>query len=212
MLVSNKDSQRNVVESLSCVWLFVTPWMVARQTLLSMEFSQQEYWSDCHFLLHEGIVRNKLHFILALVLISFLRIIRSWVIFPLSAQRYICFSLSRIASIETEGSELPTKNRSSSANAKLKIWQNFNQKKKKKLLATFSLRDSCQEWFPKSRIYFISPLFKISKSYNFQSIWQTGSSTCEASEVLTKTTCVIGSYYLECEHIGLKKTSIWWQC
>lgn len=94
----------------------------------------------------------------------------------------------------------------------LKYGRILTRKKKKKLLATFSLRDSCQEWFPKSRIYFISPLFKISKSYNFQSIWQTGSSTCEASEVLTKTTCVIGSYYLECEHIGLKKTSIWWQC
>ena len=30
--------------SLSCVWLFVTPWTVACQALLSMEFSKQEYW------------------------------------------------------------------------------------------------------------------------------------------------------------------------
>ena len=30
---------------LSHVWLFVTPWTVANQTLLSMEFSRQEYWS-----------------------------------------------------------------------------------------------------------------------------------------------------------------------
>ena len=29
----------------SCVWLFVTPWTVARQAPLSMEFSRQEYWS-----------------------------------------------------------------------------------------------------------------------------------------------------------------------
>ena len=29
----------------SCVRLFVTPWTVARQTPLSMEFSKQEYWS-----------------------------------------------------------------------------------------------------------------------------------------------------------------------
>ena len=30
---------------LSCVWLFVTPWTVALQAALSMEFSQQEYWN-----------------------------------------------------------------------------------------------------------------------------------------------------------------------
>ena len=30
---------------LSCVWLFVTPWTVARPALLSMGFSRQEYWS-----------------------------------------------------------------------------------------------------------------------------------------------------------------------
>ena len=31
--------------SLSHVWLFTTPWSVARQPPLSMEFSRQEYWS-----------------------------------------------------------------------------------------------------------------------------------------------------------------------
>ena len=31
--------------SLSRVWLFATPWTVAHQTPLSMEFSRQEYWS-----------------------------------------------------------------------------------------------------------------------------------------------------------------------
>ena len=36
---------------LSHVQLFVTPWTVACQALLSMEFSRQEYWSGCHFLL-----------------------------------------------------------------------------------------------------------------------------------------------------------------
>ena len=30
---------------LSCVRLFVTPWNVARQALLSVGFSRQEYWS-----------------------------------------------------------------------------------------------------------------------------------------------------------------------
>ena len=29
----------------SCVRLFVTPWTIARQTLLCMGFSRQEYWS-----------------------------------------------------------------------------------------------------------------------------------------------------------------------
>ena len=31
------------------VWLFVTPWTVAHQVLLSMEFSGQEYWSRLPF-------------------------------------------------------------------------------------------------------------------------------------------------------------------
>ena len=31
-------------QSLSCVWLFVTPWTVACQAPLSMGFSRQEYW------------------------------------------------------------------------------------------------------------------------------------------------------------------------
>ena len=33
-----------VVQSLSCVRLFVTPWTVARHAPLSMGFSRQEYW------------------------------------------------------------------------------------------------------------------------------------------------------------------------
>ena len=35
--------------TLSCVQLFVTPWTVARQAPLSMEFSRQEYWSELSF-------------------------------------------------------------------------------------------------------------------------------------------------------------------
>ena len=34
---------------LSHVWLFVTPWMVAHQVPLSMEFSLQEHWSGLPF-------------------------------------------------------------------------------------------------------------------------------------------------------------------
>ena len=33
----------------SCVWLFATPWTVARQAPLSMGFSRQEYWSGLPF-------------------------------------------------------------------------------------------------------------------------------------------------------------------
>ena len=39
----------------SHVWLFVAPWTIAHQAPLSMEFSRQEYWSSCHFLL-QGIL------------------------------------------------------------------------------------------------------------------------------------------------------------
>ena len=34
---------------LSCVWLFATPWTVAHQALLSVEFSRQKYWSGLSF-------------------------------------------------------------------------------------------------------------------------------------------------------------------
>ena len=36
-------------QSLSCVPLFVTPWTIAHQALLSMELSRQEYWSRLPF-------------------------------------------------------------------------------------------------------------------------------------------------------------------
>ena len=39
-----------VVQLLSCVQLFVTPWTVARQAPLSIEFSRQECWSRLLFL------------------------------------------------------------------------------------------------------------------------------------------------------------------
>ena len=37
------------MKSLSCVWLFATPWTVAYQVPSSMEFSRQEYWSGLPF-------------------------------------------------------------------------------------------------------------------------------------------------------------------
>ena len=37
------------VKSLSRVWLFATPWTIACQAPLSMEFSRQENWSGLPF-------------------------------------------------------------------------------------------------------------------------------------------------------------------
>ena len=47
-------------QSFSCVWLFTTPWTVARQAPLSMGFSRQEHWSGVlvPFLFHP--YRNQL--------------------------------------------------------------------------------------------------------------------------------------------------------
>ena len=39
--------------ALSHVQLFATPWTVAHQAPLSMEFSRQEYWRGYHFLLED---------------------------------------------------------------------------------------------------------------------------------------------------------------
>ena len=42
---SNAWKWKVKVKSLSCVWLFVTPWTAAHQAPPSMGFSRQEYWS-----------------------------------------------------------------------------------------------------------------------------------------------------------------------
>ena len=44
-----QDERYEVCKSLSCVRLFETPWTVAHQTPLSLEFSRQEYWSGLPF-------------------------------------------------------------------------------------------------------------------------------------------------------------------
>ena len=54
-------------QSLSCVWLFVTPWTVASQVSLSMEFSRKENSSGLPFLtprdlLNPGIEQTSLEF------------------------------------------------------------------------------------------------------------------------------------------------------
>ena len=41
-------NRQNIV-AFSCVQLFVTPWIVARQAPLSMKFFRQEYWSGLPF-------------------------------------------------------------------------------------------------------------------------------------------------------------------
>ena len=42
---SNARKWKVKVKSLSCIWLFATPWTVAYQAPLSLGFSRQEYWS-----------------------------------------------------------------------------------------------------------------------------------------------------------------------
>ena len=42
---SNAWKWKVKLKSLSCVWLFTTPWTAAYQAPLSMGFSRQEYWS-----------------------------------------------------------------------------------------------------------------------------------------------------------------------
>ena len=52
MLTLKKKREReqpDIVKSLSCVRLFVTPWTVAHQAPPFMEFSKQEYWSGFPF-------------------------------------------------------------------------------------------------------------------------------------------------------------------
>ena len=44
----------------SCQTLAI-PWTVAREALLSMGFSRQEYWSGCHFLLQRIFPTQKLN-------------------------------------------------------------------------------------------------------------------------------------------------------
>ena len=47
---SLEDLHRCVpAQSLSCVGLLATPWIVARQAPLSVEFSRKEYWSGLPF-------------------------------------------------------------------------------------------------------------------------------------------------------------------
>ena len=46
---SSRPHENETVYSLSCVQLFATPWTIAHQTPLSVEFSRQEYWSVLPF-------------------------------------------------------------------------------------------------------------------------------------------------------------------
>ena len=48
-VIANFPTSHSLWKSLSRVWLFATPWTVACQAPLSMEFSRQEYWSELPF-------------------------------------------------------------------------------------------------------------------------------------------------------------------
>ena len=46
---ASRDMLEKFMKLLSHVWLFVTPWTVARQAPLTMGFPRQEYWSRLPF-------------------------------------------------------------------------------------------------------------------------------------------------------------------
>ena len=46
---SAEGKQNFCAQSLSCVWLFETPWTVACEAPLSIKFSRQEHWSGLLF-------------------------------------------------------------------------------------------------------------------------------------------------------------------
>ena len=48
-LAAPPSSVHSLPSLIVCVWLFATPWTVARQAPLSMGFSRQEYWSGLPF-------------------------------------------------------------------------------------------------------------------------------------------------------------------
>ena len=50
------------VKSLSRVRLFATPWTVAHQAFLSMEFSRKEYWSGLSYTSPADLPNNDIHF------------------------------------------------------------------------------------------------------------------------------------------------------
>ena len=54
-ILSTYHAVHAVLSHLSCVLLFVTPWTVAPQVPLSMEFSRQEHWSGLPFCSLEGL-------------------------------------------------------------------------------------------------------------------------------------------------------------
>ena len=55
---SNAWKWKVKVKSLSRVWLLATPWTAAYRAPLSMGFSRQEYWSECHCLLCKSLLRT----------------------------------------------------------------------------------------------------------------------------------------------------------
>ena len=48
-MAEDETVREHCTQSLSCVQLFRTPWTLARQAPLSMEFSRKEYWSRLPF-------------------------------------------------------------------------------------------------------------------------------------------------------------------
>ena len=78
------------VKSLSCVWLFATPWTVAYQAPPSMGFSRQEYWSRLPF---PSALPTKVHTVKAVVFPVVMHGCEIWVIKKDECRRIDAFKL-----------------------------------------------------------------------------------------------------------------------
>ena len=79
-------------QSLSHVWLFATPWTVALQVPLSIEFSRQEYWSGLPFPSPNIIDTNTLSCIWFINIFSpSLDCLLTFLIVSLEAQKFFIF-------------------------------------------------------------------------------------------------------------------------
>ena len=149
-------------QSLSCVWVFETPWTIACQASLSIEFSRQEYWSGLPFpspgnLPNPGIKPVSLHLLQC-----------RQILYHLSHQ------VSRL-SFPCIGKDLP---KSPSFTGKVVFhWQGYTYFHKVKWNNLFKYSSKCKKknknkkarrWSGCSPV---SPLFSMNNHYRIRSCW-----------------------------------------
>ena len=147
-------------QSLSCVWVFETPWTIACQASLSIEFSRQEYWSGLPFpspgnLPNPGIKPVSLHLLQC-----------RQILYHLSHQ------VSRL-SFPCIGKDLP---KSPSFTGKVVFhWQGYTYFHKVKWNNLFKYSSKCKKKNKKARRWSgcspVSPLFSMNNHYRIRSCW-----------------------------------------